>query len=116
MGLASEIEKLQVNWKQVMEQAPEDTKRTPAIAILRSAGVKPVAIENDTIVLAFRYDIHKERMEQAENQRVAEKIVSNFLGRPCQVRCLYEPDKPESNHLVQEAIKMGARVINVEEK
>ena len=110
--LGSEIEQLR-NWKQVIEQAPEDTKRTPAIAILRSAGVKPVAIENDTVVLAFRYDFHKEKMDKPENQQVAEKIVSHFLGRPCRVRCVYEP---KSNHLVEAAKKMGARIIDVEEK
>jgi len=35
------------------------------------------------------------------------------LGRPCRVRCVYEP---EDNHLVQEAQRMGAQVTSVEEK
>ncbi len=109
----SEIEQLSLNWKQAIEQAPEDTKRTPAIAILRSAGVKPVALENDTVVLAFRYPYHKEQIEKMENQRVAEKIISNFLGHSCQVRCIYEP---EDNHLVQAAKQMGAQITSVEEK
>jgi DNA polymerase-3 subunit gamma/tau len=109
----SEIEQLSLNWKQAIEQAPEDTKRTPAIAILRSAGVKPVALENDTVVLAFRYPYHKEQIEKMENRRVAEKIISNFLGRSCQVRCIYEP---EDNHLVQAAKQMGAQITSVEEK
>ncbi len=111
--LGSEIERLRLNWRQVIEQAPEDVKRTPATAILRSAGVKPVAIEGDTVVLAFRYDFHKEKMEKAENQQVAEKIISNFLGRPCHVRCTYEP---EDNHLLRAALNMGAQVTSVEEK
>ena len=111
--LHNEIERLRLNWKQVVEQAPEDAKRTPAIAILRSAGVKPVAIEDDTVVLAFRYNFHKEKMEQAENQQVAEKIISNFLGRPCHVRCIHEP---EDNHLLQAAKRIGAEIISVEEK
>jgi len=109
----SELEQLRLNWKQVVAQAPEDTKRTPAIAILRSAGVKPVAFEDNTVVLSFRYPLHKEKMGEPENQQVAEKIVSNFLGRPCRVRCIYEP---EDNHLVQEAQRMGAQVTSVEEK
>jgi len=109
----SELEQLRLNWKQVVAQAPEDTKRTPAIAILRSAGVKPVAFEDNTVVLSFRYPLHKEKMGEPENQQVAEKIISNFLGRPCRVRCVYEP---EDNHLVQEAQRMGAQVTSVEEK
>ncbi|MFC1932919.1 DNA polymerase III subunit gamma/tau [Chloroflexota bacterium] len=107
----SEIEQLRLNWKQVIEQAPQDTKRTPAIAILRSAGVKPVAIENDTVSLAFRYPLIKEQIEKMENQRVAERIISNFLGRPCHVHCVLE-----DNHLLKEALKMGAQIIDVEEK
>ncbi|MBI2287953.1 MAG: DNA polymerase III subunit gamma/tau, partial [Chloroflexi bacterium] len=43
----SEIERLRLNWKQVIEQAPPDTKKSPTVAILRSAGVKPVTVEND---------------------------------------------------------------------
>ncbi len=107
----SEIERLRLNWKQVIGQAPQDTKRTPAIAILRSAGVKPMSFENDTVVLAFRYPYHKEQIEKIENQRVAEKIISNFLGRPCHVSCILE-----DNHLLKAALKMGAQIIDAEEK
>ena len=111
--LHNEIERLRLNWRQVIEQAPENAKRTPAIAILRSAGVKPVAIEGDTVVLAFRYPIHKEKMETAENQQVVKETISNFLGHPCQVRCIYEP---EDNHLVEAAKRIGAQITSVEEK
>ena len=111
--LHSEIERLRMNWKQVIEQAPDELKRTPAVAILRSAGVKPVAIESDnTVVLAFRYPIHKERLETAENQQVVRTIISNFLGHDCQVRCVHEP---EDNHLVDAVKKIGAQVTKVEE-
>jgi len=109
----SEIESLRQNWRQVIEQAPENTKRTPAIAILRSAGVKPVAFEDDSVVLAFRYPLHKENMEKPQNQEIAEKIISNFLGRPCHVRCIH---KAEDNHLVEAVLKMGAQITSVEEK
>jgi len=104
---------LKLNWKQVIELAPEDTKRTPAIAILRSAGVKPVAVDNEIVTLAFRYPYHKEQIEKMENQRVAERIVGNFLGHSCRVRCVYEN---EDNHLLEAALKIGAQIIDVEEK
>ena len=109
----SELEQMKLNWKQIIAQAPEDTRRTPAVAILRSAGVKAVAFENDTAVLAFKYLYHMEKIEETENQKVVEKVISNFLGRACRVRCIYTP---EDNHLVREAQKIGAQIINVEEK
>jgi len=111
--LASDIERLKLNWRQIIDAAPADIKRTNAIALLRSAGVQPVAIEDDTVVLAFRYNIHRENMEKPENQQVVRKIVSNFMGRPCQVRCIHEP---QTNHLVKAALRMGAQITSVEEK
>ncbi len=107
----SEIERLRLNWKQVIEQAPQDTKKTTAIAILRSAGVKPMTVENDVVSLSFKHPVHKEQIEKIENQRITERIISNFLGHPCRVHCVLE-----DNHLLKEALKMGAQIIDVEEK
>jgi hypothetical protein len=50
-------------------------------------------------------------MEKLENIEVAARIISNFLGHPCHVRCTLE-----DNHLVRAALKMGAQVIDEEEK
>jgi DNA polymerase-3 subunit gamma/tau len=107
----SEIERLQLNWRKFIMEAPGGTGRTPAAALLRSA--RPKAIEDDTIVLSFKYPLHKENMEKLDNQKTAEKIISSFLGRSCRVRCVYEP---ENNHLVKAALRMGAQIIDAEEK
>ncbi len=107
----SEMEILRQDWKKVIEQAPPDTRKTPALAMLRSAGVTPVSVENDTVILAFRYPINKEQIEKVENLRIAEKIIGSFLGRPCHVTCVLE-----NNRLVKEVLKMGAQIIDVEEK
>ncbi|MEE8194749.1 MAG: DNA polymerase III subunit gamma/tau [Dehalococcoidales bacterium] len=109
----SELEQLQLNWKQVIEQAPESTRRTPAIAILRSAGVKPIAFEDNTITLTFKYTYHKDKIEEPENKKITAAIISNFIGHTCQVRCVYEP---EENHLVREVQRIGAQIIDVEER
>jgi DNA polymerase-3 subunit gamma/tau len=83
------------------------------MAILRSAGVKPVSIEDNSVILAFRYPLHKETMEKPQNQEIAARIISSFIGRSCQVRCIHQP---EANHLVKAALKMGAEITKVEEK
>ncbi len=107
----SAIEQLRINWKKFIIDAPGGIGRTPAAALLRSA--RPKSLENDTLVLSFKYPLHKENMEKLDNQKTAEKILSGFLGRSCRVRCIYEP---ENNHLVKAALKMGAQIIDAEEK
>jgi len=106
-----EIENLQLNWLKFIRDAPPSMSRTPAAALLRSA--KPKAIENNTVILSFKFPLHKENMEKIENQKIAEQIISNFLGRACRLRCVYEP---EANHLIEEALKIGAQIIESEEK
>ncbi|MFC2038605.1 DNA polymerase III subunit gamma/tau [Chloroflexota bacterium] len=110
LGDGEAIEQLRQNWRRVIEEAPQDMKRSPALAILRSAGVTPLVIENGTVVLAFRHKIHKEKIELPENQRAAEKILGNFLGFDCQINCVLE-----DNHLLREALKIG-KLIDTEEK
>jgi DNA polymerase-3 subunit gamma/tau len=106
-----EIENLQVNWLKFIRDAPSSMSRTPAAALLRSA--RPKAIENNTVILSFKFPLHKDNMEKTDNQQIAEQLLSSFLGRACRVRCVYEP---EANHLIEEALKIGAQIIESEEK
>jgi hypothetical protein len=107
----TEIERLRLNWKLIIKQAPPDTQKTAALGILRSAPVKPVSLENNVVCLACRNNIFKEMIEKTENRRVIERVISSFLGHPCQIQCILE-----ENHLVKEALKMGAQITNVEEQ
>ncbi len=107
---AADTQRLRQEWRQVIAQAPADTRKSPALAILRSAGVTPVAVEGDAVTLSLRYPLFKEKLEDPENHRVVEKVISNFLGRPCHVRCV-----AEDNHLVREALRHGAEFTNTEE-
>lgn len=100
---ANEIERLKLNWKLVIEQAPADTKKSPAMSLLKW-NAKPVSIENDVVTLIFEYPAHKDQIEKLDNQRVTDKIISNFLGRPCRVRCILK-----ENHLAKAALKIGAQ-------
>jgi DNA polymerase-3 subunit gamma/tau len=111
--LASEMERLRLNWKQILENLPPNLKKTNAAALLRSGGSKPVSIENEIVVISLKYAIHKDNLEKPEYLQVVEKILSGYLGRTCKVRCVCEV---ENNHLVKAALKSGAQITSVEEK
>ncbi|MDO9333165.1 MAG: DNA polymerase III subunit gamma/tau [Dehalococcoidales bacterium] len=110
LGAGSVAERLKQEWRHILDQTPADLRKSPALAILRSTGVQPVSFENGIVVLSFRYAYLKEKLEEMENQRVAEKVLSSFIGQNCRVQCVLE-----NNHLVKEALKMGAQIIDVEE-
>lgn len=107
------LEQLKNSWRQIIENAPGNLKRSAAVAILRSAGVMPIAIDNGIVTLSFKHNFHKEKIEELENRKVTASLLSQFLGQPCQIKCIYEPAE---NHLVREAQKLGAQVISIEEK
>ena len=104
-------ERLRLEWRTVIDQAPADTKKSNALAILRSGGVRPVAFENETLTLSFRQSFFKEKLEEIENRKVVEKIFTNFLGHTCHVQCILE----NGNNPMKEALKLGAE-IEVEEQ
>ena len=112
-GAGSPLEQLKNNWALIIQQVPDAVKRSAAVAMLRSAGIKPIGIEGDTVVLSFKYPYHRDKIEEMENKKIVAGLLGQFMGRPCQIKCVYEP---EENHLVREAQKLGAQIIEVEEK
>jgi DNA polymerase-3 subunit gamma/tau len=111
-SLSSDIERLRLNWKQVIDSADAGLKRSTAAALLKS-GSRPVSVEGNIVVLSFGFKFHQENMEKPENKRNAEQIISNYLGHSCQISCICDPKK---DILVNKALKMGAQITSVEEK
>jgi len=111
LDAGSVCERLKQDWRGMLEHVPPEVKKNhPAVAILRSSGVTPLSFEKDTLTLSFRYPYLKEKLEEMENQRAAEKIFSHYMGHSCRVLCVLE-----NNHLVKAALKLGAEIIDVEE-
>ncbi len=108
---------LTANWRQVLDSAPSQIKRTNSIAYLRGS-CRPIAVEGDVIVLEFKWDIHKDGIERPENRRTAEELLSAFLGGNYRIRCVLAAKgsggnvppsgTPSKGHLVKAALKMGA--------
>jgi DNA polymerase III subunit gamma/tau len=111
-SLASEIERLKLNWKQIVEDVDPSLKKTKAIAWLKS-GSKPLSMDKDVVVLSFGHKVFKENIEKQENARIVEKIISDYLGHSCKIQCVCDI---ENNHMVKSALKQGAQIIRVEEK
>ncbi|MCD6358842.1 MAG: DNA polymerase III subunit gamma/tau [Dehalococcoidia bacterium] len=108
---------LQVKWKRMLDNLPHDVKKGASITLMKHSCV-PVAIEDNTVVLEFSYPRLKEKMEETSNKKVAEEIISDFLGQPHHIRCILKKkdnkkEKPK-DYLVKAAVEMGAEIISME--
>ncbi|MBI4334279.1 MAG: DNA polymerase III subunit gamma/tau [Chloroflexi bacterium] len=107
------LEQLKTQWRNILLSASLELRKSPAAALLRGA-CRPVAMENDTITLAFKFDIHKKQLEKDGNRQTAEKLLSEYIGRPCKVECIVQTEKDMP--MVKAAEKLGARIMNAENK
>ncbi|APV43994.1 DNA polymerase III subunit gamma/tau [Dehalogenimonas formicexedens] len=112
-GPVTTLEDLLRQWPGILAAAPPALRRSTALAILRSAGAQPVGYAGGVVTLSFKFPIHMNKINEPENKRVTAEILSACIGTPCQVACVHEQ---VSNHLVKEAQKRGAEIINVEDK
>lgn len=61
---------------------------------------RPVDLEGDTIILEFFYPFHRERIADAKNKVIVEKVVSEVLGKDYSIKCTLS-EKPK-NEIKQE--------------
>jgi DNA polymerase-3 subunit gamma/tau len=111
LDAGSVVEKLRREWRSLKDHAPDEVKRHPALAILRSDGVRPLLFENDVLTVSFKHSLFKEKLEEIENHKVVEKVISSYLGHTCHVQCVMD----KSNNPMKEAIKNLGAQIEVEE-
>lgn len=109
---------LLTNWRRVQD-ACRGVNKT-AEALLRSS-CRPVAVEDNTVILGFKYEILKEKLEQPQNRRDAEEVLSKVLGAPHLLRCIIVSEEESRSSarespLVKAATEMGARIIKDEQE
>ncbi|MBI2303565.1 MAG: DNA polymerase III subunit gamma/tau [Chloroflexi bacterium] len=110
-GPESALSYLKANWKQIVSRAKGLSPKVPMLdAYLRSA-CQPLTVEDKTVVLGFYYPMQKDKIEEMENRRIVEGLLSQALGSPHQVRCVLTQRKVD-NHLLSAALDMGARVVD----
>ena len=133
-GDAEALERLRRQWKQVIQWFREH-RRFKIQAALGSA--RPVQVMGDQVELVFKNQFSLDMVQRPENLRQVELVISQVLGSTYKVACFLEADyqpgqttstgataaPPPSksrmsevleDDLVQEAVKRGGRIINIQ--
>ena len=112
-----ELERIRSQWAEFVDTLKGVGSGGNLDAFLRSS-CEPVAVEGDTLVLAFYYPFHKERIEDPKYCRMVERKLSEKFGSPSKVRCVLRPKARQQaidGHLVKAALAMGGRITSVVE-
>lgn len=113
--LQPEVERIRSQWGEFVDTLRGVGSGGNLDAFLRSA-CEPVAVEDDTLVLAFYYPFHKEKIEDPKYCRMVERKLSEKFGKPSKVRCILKPKAEQraiEGHLVKAALEMGGRITSV---
>ena len=116
--LNDDVEYLRSRWKDVVKATKGLGSSGNLDALLRSA-CEPVGLEDDTIVLGFYFQFHKEKIEDPKYRHMVENKVSEIFGKSYKIRCILteksrkapEREQKAHGHLVDAALKMGARIV-----
>ncbi len=108
------LAQLKDQWKNILASASAELRKSQALGFLRS-GCKPVAMEDDTITVAFKSSFHKQQLDKDVNRQAAEKLFTVYVGRPCKVLTVVQTEK--DNPLVRAAMEQhGAKIVSTEAK
>ncbi len=119
------LDHLTANWPRILAEVRQMNKQIEAL--LRSS-CKVVAVDNEAVTIAFRYELHKAKLEDPKTRRVVESIFSRVLGGPREIQCIVtskegpNPDRAaqpavtapaHSDPVVDMAVReLGARVVS----
>ena len=113
--VGSDLEEVRRRWKDVVSATKGMGSRGNLDALLRSA-CEPVEVTNDTLVLGFYYDFHKEKIEDPKYRTMVEAKVQEVFGRNYKIRCkMTEKKAGKKSHIVDTALRMGATPIEEDE-
>jgi DNA polymerase-3 subunit gamma/tau len=110
------IEYFRSRWREVVSATRGMGSKGNLDALLRSA-CEPVALEEDTLVLGFYYEFHKEKIEDPKYRHMVESKVSEIFEQPYKIRCVLTERKARiQGPLVEELLQMGAKIIDEEDE
>ena len=107
---ALSLDAVQRKWARVLEVLK--THNLPTQALMRSC--KPLNVEGSTLVLSWPSEMLRGKYEDSKTKRLVEDVISEAVGSRVMTRCVVsaKTNKPDDDPLVQEAIKLGGRVVN----
>jgi hypothetical protein len=112
----TDIEHFRNRWREVVDATRGMGSAGNLDALLRSA-CEPLSVENDTLILGFYYDFHKEKIADPKYRHMVEAKVSEVFGQPYKIRCVLTERKAKTRgHLVEAALQMGAKIIDEEDE
>jgi DNA polymerase-3 subunit gamma/tau len=114
--VSQDINYLRGRWKEFIKSLRGEGSSGNLDAFLRSA-CNPIDLEDDTLVLGFRYPFHKEKIEDGKYRHLVERKLKEVFGRPYKIRCILVDSKSEvssqtrtQNPVIKAALEMGARI------
>jgi DNA polymerase-3 subunit gamma/tau len=114
--IPQDIDYVRGRWRDFIKSLRGEGSSGNLDAFLRSA-CDPVDLDDDTLVLGFRYPFHKEKIEDGKYRHLVEKKLKEVFGRPYKIRCVLVDSKKEvpsqpgtQNPVIKAALEMGARI------
>jgi DNA polymerase-3 subunit gamma/tau len=114
--IPQDIDYVRSRWREFIKSLRGEGSSGNLDAFLRSA-CDPLDLEDDTLVLGFRYPFHKDKIEDGKYRHLVEKKLKEVFGRPYKIRCVLVDSKSEAasqartqNPVVRAALEMGARI------
>ena len=107
------FEVLKDKWRQLVDGLRGVGSAGNLDAFLRSVS-QPLAIENDnTIVIGFMHDFHKNKIDDPKYRHLVEQRFAHLLGKHYTIRCeKIGQEERSGGHLVRAAQAMGGRVVS----
>jgi DNA polymerase III subunit gamma/tau len=108
-----ELTDFQARWQRFVNSPPAEYRRSTILALV-SSGVKPVALDEDSVTLGFLHIKIKEKAEEDRNLKLLTTIAGEIRGKPSMVRCVHQA---EAEHMVDHLrSKYAARIVSEEIK
>jgi hypothetical protein len=108
------LDHIRSRWREFIQALRGEGSSGNLDAFLRSA-CEPIAVENDTLVLGFYYELHKAKIDDPKYKHLVEKKLKEVFGQPYRLRCVLTPrtarafSRREANiPLVRAALERGA--------